>query len=739
LSNPEFVDYRQQTRALEDISAWSREEITVGGSGMEAERIRAAAVTANLFSLLRVTPALGRGFTMAEDRPGGGPVAVLSYSYWRTRFGGDRSVIGRTVPMNGVATTVVGIMPPRFTYPDTATDIWVPIQIDPKNPGNRKGHGIRAVGRLAASVSLDQARAELRTLMAAWKAQYPDIHTGHYLFIRPLIDDVAGSVRPALVALFAATAFVLLIVCANVASLLLARAEARTREMAIRGALGAGRARLVRLALIESGVFALIGGLLGVVLAAVGVRALLQIDPSTLPRATEVGVDARMLAFAAFLSLASALLFGLVPALRGASPALESTLRESNQSTTAGMGRQLARKGLVAIEVALGVVLVLGATLMLRSFDRLLAIEPGFQASGVLTANIALPANSYKDDARVEAFYAGLMARIRSTPGVQAASAAGGVPLWSDAGVWDFEIEGRPRPRPGEMAWNAAAVVAREGYFETPQIPLARGRVFSGQDTVRSLPVAIITETLAARFFGGDDPIGRRIRVAGVSGRDAWMTVIGIVRDIRDQGLDTPPRPTYYLAHSQMPVTVQGSYRAMTVLLRVERAPESMIPALRAAVRELDPALPLFDVQTVDAVIDRSVARPRFTTLLLALFALIGAVLGASGIYGVLAYTVARRTQELGIRRALGAPAERLMLDILLRGMQPVALGLVAGIVGSLWTTRLLATELFGISPTDPGTYAVATAAVLMVSLAACALPAFRALRVSPLTALRSE
>jgi putative ABC transport system permease protein len=739
LSNPEFVDYRQQTRTLEDVSAWSRQTITVGGAGVEPERVTSAAVTANLFSLLRVTPALGRGFTMDEDRPGGPPAALLGDSYWQSRFGGDRSIVGRSVPLNGVTTTIVGILPPGFTYPGTATQIWVPIQIDPKNPGNRQGHGIRAVGRLADSVSLEQARAELRTLMVAWKAQYPDIHTGHYLFIRPLLDDVAGSVRPALVALLAATTFVLLIVCANVASLLLARAEARTREMAIRGALGAGRARLVRLALIESGVFALIGGVLGVGLAAVGVRGLLQIDPSSIPRAGEVGVDARMLAFAAMLSVASALLFGLVPALRGAAPALENTLRESSRSATAGVGRQLARKALVALEVALGIVLVLGATLMLRSLDRLLAVDPGFQASGVLTANIALPRNSYKEGARVEAFYAALMARIRSIPGVQAASAASSVPLWSDAGVWDFEIEGRPRPRPGEMAWNAAAVVTRDEYFETLQIPLARGRALLRSDTARSMPVAIVNEAMAARFFTGEDPIGRRIRVAGVSSADAWMTVVGIVRDIRDQGLDTPPRPTYYLAHSQMPVTVEGSYRSMTVLLRVARAPETMIPAVRAAVRELDPALPLFDVQTVDAVIDRSVARPRFTTLLLAVFALVGAILGASGIYGVLAYTVARRTPELGIRRALGAPPERLLMDILLRGMQPVAVGLGAGIIGSLWATRLLETQLFSISPTDPATYAAATAAVLLVSLAACTLPALRALRISPLTALRSE
>jgi putative ABC transport system permease protein len=739
LSPPEFVDYRQQSRAFEDVSAWSHEEITVGGPGAEPERVAAAAVSANMLSLLRVAPALGRGFTSDEDRPGGAPVALLGNTYWQTRFGGDPSIVGRTVPMNGVSTTIVGVMPPGFTYPGATTRIWVPIQIDPKNPGNRKAHSIRAVGRLAPSVSFDTARAELQTIMAAWKAQYPDIHTGHYLFIRPLLDDVAGSVRPALVALLAATGFVLLIVCANVASLLLARAEARTREMAIRGALGAGRARLVRLTLMESGVLSLAGGLLGVVFAQVAVRALLQVDPSSIPRSTEIGVDARMLAFAAALSLVSALLFGLVPALRGASPALQETLRESSQSTTAGIGRQLARKGLVAIEVALGIVLVLGATLMVRSFDRLLSVERGFQPCGVLMANVDLPVASYKDDARVETFYDTLLTRVRAVPGVQAASAASGVPMWSDIGVWDFEIEGRPEPRAGETAWNAAIVVARGSYFDTLRIPLVRGRVFSEHDDVRSMPVAIVNEAMAARFFNGEDPIGRRIRVKGVASQDAWMTVVGIVRDIRDEGLDLAPRPTYYLSHAQTPVTQEGAYRSMTVLLRVMGKPEAIVPAVRAAVRELDPTLPVFDVQTVDAVIDQSIARPRFTTVLLGLFAVIGAVLGASGIYGVLSYTVARRTQELGIRRALGAPAGRLVTDIILRGMQPVGLGLIAGVLGSFWATRLLTTELFGISPTDPSTYVLASVAVLLVALAACVIPARRALHISPISALRSE
>ena len=739
LSNPEFVDYREASRSLEDVAAWSAVTITVGGPGAEPERVAAARVSGNLFSLLRVAPTRGRTFTTEEDRPNGARAAIVSYGFWRSRFGGDPSLVGRTVPINDVPTTIVGIMPEGYSYPGTQTRIWFPMGIDPANPGNRKGHGTRAIGRLAPGATLEQARAEMQTIMAAWKARYPDIHTGHYLFIRPLLEDVAGSVRPALAALLGATAFVLVIVCANVASLMMARGEARTREMAIRGALGAQRGRLIRLVLLESGVLALIGGGLGLALAQLGVRALLAIDPSSIPRSSEVGVDPRLLGFVTIVSLTSALVFGLFPAIRGAGPSLQGTLREASQSTTAGTGRQLARRTLVAVEVALGVILVLGAGLMLRSFDRLLSVDPGFTPTGVLMANVSLPMASYKEDAQVEAFYSTLMARLRTAPGIRGASAASGVPLWSNAGVWDFEIDGRPKPRPGEVAWNAAAVVARPGYFETLGIPMARGRVFTEQDDARAMTVGIINETMGARFFSGDDPIGRRVRISGVTTPEGWMTIVGIARDIRDEALETSPRPTYYLVHSQVPKTLQGSYRTMSVLVRVDGSVDNATAALRGIVRELDPRLPVFDVQTVDSIIDKSVARPRFTTLLLTLFALIGTILGATGIYGVLAYTVTRRTQEIGIRRALGAPAGRLVRDIIRGGMLPVVVGLVLGLIGSFWTSRLLTTQLFGVSANDAETYAIAVVAVIGVSLLACVLPARRALRVSPIIALRAE
>ena len=733
--------HRLSTRAhaLQDAAAWSVQSITVGGPGAEPERIRAAAVSANLFSLLRVSPMLGRTFTTGEDLPKAPAVAVLSSGYWRSRFGGEVSMVGRTVPINGVPTTIVGIMPDGFSFPGTGTRMWVPLGIDPASPGNRQG----------TWDSSDRPAGNGRFVRGRARGACHD-HVGMESALpgrphRPLPVHSSAArrgfriVRPALIALLGATGFVLLIVCANVASLMLARGEARTREMAIRGALGAGggrsapadaaRKRCARLVWRSS---------------RPGLRA------GRSPPAADAGSDqhsharrksasmAACSAFALVVSVVTAILAGLLPAIKGASPALQGTLRDTTLTTSAGANRQLLRRSLVTLEVALCVVLVLGAGLMIRSFSRLLAVDPGFRPSGVLMANISLPASGYPEITRVEAFYAALLARLRAVPGVRAASAASGVPLWSDAGVWDFEIEGRPSPRPGEMAWNAAAAVARDGFFETLGIPLVRGRFFTSHDDDHAMPVAVINEAMASRFFPGEDPIGRRISVKGADA-DSWMTIVGIAANIRDEALDTPPRPSYYLAQSQTGRTIQDGYRSMSVVMRIDGPPDSARTALSRIVHDLDPGLPVFDVQTVDAIIDRSVARPRFTTSLLALFAVVGVLLGATGIYGVLAYTVARSRKEIGIRRALGAPTAGLLGHVLVTGLRPVIAGLALGIVASFWSSRLLTTDLFGISPTDPSTYVYAVLAVIGISISACLVPARRALLVNPIVALRSE
>ena len=740
LSNPEYMDYRDHSRALSEMAAFATRSITIGTSGGDPERVPSAAVTSSFFPLLRIQPALGRAFTAEEDRPSGAAVAVVSHGFWQTRFGADPSVIGRLVAMNGVPTQVIGVMPPTFAYPRPDTQIWTPLRIDRANPGDRQSHGTRALGRLAPGVELSTARAELQALMADWKARYPDIHTGHYLFIRPLLEDVAGTIGPALLLLLAATGFVLLIVCANIASVVMARGEARIREMAIRGALGAERRRLIRLSMVESALLAAVAGTLGIGLGYAGVRALIAIDPSSVPRSAEVGLDARMVIFAAGASLLSAALFGLMPALRGARADLQSTLRESSQAATAGSGRQWFRRGLVVAEVTLSVVLVIGAGLMLRSFSRLLAVDLGFRSDGLVTAAIAPPQKSYaKSPDRVEAFYTQLIERVRGTAGVTAASAGTTVPLWRDQGVWDFEIDGRPKPAAGAMAWNAAAVIVRPGYFEALGVPLVRGRLFTARDDGRAAMVTVINEAMAKAFFPGEDPIGRRIRVSGVTAPDGWMTVVGISGSVRTDSLEDPPRPAYHFVQAQVPRFGNGPATQMSIIVRTENSPDAAISAIRTAVRELDPSVVVYDVQTADGIIDRSVASRRFTSFLLGLFAFIGLVLGASGIYAVLAYTVARRTQEIGIRRALGAPPGRVARDVVAAGMTPVLAGLAFGLIVSYWTSRYWSAQLFNVSSTDPQIYALVACGVLVIALGATIVPVRRALRVSPIVALRAE
>jgi putative ABC transport system permease protein len=739
LSGPEYLDYRNQNTTLEGVAAFTARSLTVGGPGADPERVPGVAITANLLGILRATPAIGRSFSDDEMKVDGPPAVLLSHGYWQSRFGADPAIVGRTVPLNGQPVTVVGVMPPSFAFPRPDVRMWTPLRIDPANPGGRSAHGLRAIGRLAPGVPLERAEAEMRTLMNNWKAAFPDIHTGHYLFIRPMLEDVVGQIRPALMLLLAATGFVLLIVCANVGSIVLARGEARTREMAIRGALGAERARLVRLSLIESAILAACGGLLGLLLAGAGIQALVAIDPASVPRSYELDLDYRVLAFAAAVSILSAGLFGVAPALRGSRAELQTTLRESSHAMTGGANRQVFRRGLVSVEVALTVVLVLGAGLMLRSFARLVSVEAGFRPEGLVTAGLSLPPASYREPEKVEAFYSSLLDRLRTIPGVRSVSAGSTVPMWNDAGVWDFEVEGKPAPSPGQPAWNAKAVIVRPAYFETLGVQVIAGRLFTEHDDERSQPVVIVNETMARKFFAGEDPVGRRLRIAGVDGADAWMTIVGVTSSVRTDGLDEPAAPAYHFLQSQLPRTNGDAARSLSILLRTDGDPEPAMRALRTVVRELDPALALYDVQTADAIVAQSVARPRFTVSLLALFAAVALLLGASGIYGVLAYTVARRTHEIGIRRALGAQPSRLAREVIAGGIMPVVVGLAIGLPAAYWSSRWWSSQLFEVSAADPLTYLQVTIGVLIVSLIATVVPVRRALKVSPIVALRDE
>ena len=523
-------------------------------------------------------------------------MALLTHGYWQRRFGGARDIVGQTIAFNGRSAEVVGILPQGVAFPDDDIDVWVPLALDPANPGGRSAHGLLAVGRLAPGGSVEAAMAELAPLMASWKQEWPKVYTGHFLFVRSLLEDRVGPVRPILTLLFAATGFLLLIVCANVGGIVLARGATRARELAVRSALGASRPRLVRIVLAESLLLAAAGGLAGVGLAWAGLRLLRVLDAGSLPRAHEVALDPTVLAFAAGTALLSAFVFGVVPAWRTSRVRVQDTLRSDGRTASASRGHRRFHRALVGFEVALGVVLVVGAGLVARSLVRLTAVDPGFDSRGVLLATISLPSASYKEPGQVAAFYDTLLARIRALPGVTAASAASGVPLYRDNGVWDFDIEGAPEPGPGQPAWNGAVLFPRPGFFEALQVPIVRGRTITDQDTASSQPVVLINEALARQFFDGAGPIGRRIRVSGGTPPNPWMTIAGIVGNVRDRSLHEPPRPMYFMPAAQAPVSTGGPARTMALVMRGASDPSSLAPALRSLVMTLDPALAVFRI-----------------------------------------------------------------------------------------------------------------------------------------------
>ena len=536
--------------------------------------------------------------------------------------------------------------------------------------------------------------------------------------------------------LLAATGFLLLIVCANIASLVLARAERRAREAAIRTALGSGRWRLIRLALLESLVLALAGGIGGGLLALSAVSWLRRAEGVALPRLSEITVDSRVWAFTALVSIVAAGLLGGLPALRFGTARMMAALRLDTR-TTAG-GRGWVRRSLVVIEVALAVVLVVGAALMLQSFKRLTSVDAGFRSDHLLLAYISLPRAAYADDARVGAFFDTAIDRLSALPGVSRATLTTTVPLLDGLGVWDFDIEGRLKPGPGQPAWNAPPAFVREGFFESLRIRLVRGRFVTAEDRLGNEPVAVVTEAFERKFFGGEGALDRRIRVHQ-DDKNPWARIVGIAGDLRDQSLDVEPRPMYFLAHRQTPATIGNSMRQVTFVLQTSIDAATLAGPVRSTVRELDPALPPYEARTYDAAISSAVAQPRFAALLLSSLAAFGLALGALGVYGVLAFTVTERTHEIGLRRALGAPTSQLVRMILAQGLTPALAGIVVGLITALAARNVMRTQLFGISPTDTGTYLAVAVGVMIAALVACLVPLTRALRVSPVTALRES
>ena len=741
VSQPELADYQHQARSLEHVAAFSSTSFNLtGGPGSEPLRVRAAQVQAPMFDALGAQPILGRVFTADEDRPGRERVVMLTEGLWRTRFGSDPSIVGRTIDLDAAAYTVVGVLPASLRLPldyanRTFTQVWVPLALGPVDPQERGNHGLNALGRLKPGVTLSQAQAEIDTITRGFLQQYPDNYDQTFgLTLVPAPREVVGDIRPALLILLLAVGAVLLIACANVANLLLARAESRQKEIAVRVALGAGRRRIVRQLLTEAMLLSAAGGAAGVALAYALTQALVALDPLKIPRVQEIALDGRVLAFTAFVSALTGLLFGIVPALQASRADLQPVLKEGGRDSRAGTG--WLRRVLVAGEIAASVVLVAAAMLLARSFARLLDVDAGFNAARVLTLRTSLPGATYTDAASMVRAYAEMGRRLRESPGVQAAGAVTGLPLASTRGDWGIRIEGRPMdPREALAAdWQ----VVTPGYFEALGTPLRAGRTFTEADTATSLGVIVVNETMAEQYWPGVSPVGRRMTMGG---NNRWLVVVGIVADIHHRGLDLATRPEMYRPHTQFRFGGPDgtAVPVMTWAVRTTDDPRAAISYARAAVRAVDARLGISDVATMDEVVADSTSDRRLNMLLFVLLGALALALATVGVYGVVAYSVSQRTHEIGVRMAIGArPADvvRLMLN---EGGRLAIAGVVAGSLVALGGARLIRGLLFEVSATDPVTFVAVAAGLLAVALLASYIPARRATRVDPMIALRGE
>jgi putative ABC transport system permease protein len=738
VSEAEVGDYRRMS-AFRQVAAWSSSQANLTGDG-DAVRVGIAAVTSNTFSTLGAEPLLGRVFRPEEEPPGADRVVVVSYRLWQGRYGGDPVLLGRSILIDGVGRQVVGVMPAGFRLPTDfgeaaaePTELWVPLFLDPA--GERGGHGLYAAAELAPGVSAAQASAQLEALARSLTREglYPEAMR-FSPFALPLADEVQGAVRPALLLLSGAVVFLLLIACANVAHLLLARAEVRRREIAVRSSLGASGARLLLQLLAESLVLAVPAGLLGLLLAALGVRALFVSGLAGIPRAEDVGIDATVLAFAMGVAVLTAVVFGLAPArlLLGVSPA--DVLRDGGRGMTAGRGR--LRSLLVVAETALSVVLLVGAGLLLQSLWALQRVELGFVPDHVLTARLSLPETGYAEPEKVVAFYRQVKERVRALPGVRAAGLLRLLPLGAPIGDWGLDVEGYVEA-PGRNAkgdWQ----VASDGALEALGERLVRGRAFTAADTADSEPVALVNETMARTYWAGQDPIGRRFRQGSNASRP-WVTVVGIVADVRHNGVAVPIKEKFYRPHAQFHLSTGFAPRTMCVVLRAEGDPARLAGALAAAVRELDPAVPVAAVRPMTEVVRAALATSRLAGAVLAAFAVLALVLSAVGLFGVLTYLVSQRRVEIGVRLAVGADPGHVLRLVLASGLRLSLAGALLGSLVAFALARLLGGLLHEVRPHDPLTFASVPALLLAVALLAALVPAWRATRVDPATTLRAD
>ncbi len=726
-----FLDWQKQNTVFEQLVAVNGSAVNLIGSG-EPERVRGQNVTQGFLTMLGVQPQLGRDFLPEEDQPDHNNVVLLSYGLWQRRFGGNPNIVNQNINLSGQSCTVVGVMPPNFHFMDNDAELWRPIGFTAQQSQSHGGHYLSAVGRLKPGITVDQARAEMTTIAGRLAAQYPDANTGWSVKVMPLLDYSVRSIKPALMVLLVAVAFVLLIACANVANLLLARAAGRQKEIAIRTALGAGRWRVVRQLLTESLLLSLIGGALGLMLAKLGMGLLLTLAPGTLPRMTNVSLDGRVLLFTVAITFLTGLIFGLVPALQASKPNLNETMKDAGRGSTEGGRRQLIRSALVVAEVAAALILLVGAGLMMKSFWRLQQVDPGFNPENTLTAAVSLPRVKYPEENQQVSFYKQLVENVATLPGVQSVGATQVVPLSGNDYLLAFEIQGRPPVQPGNTPSTNFYSVSAD-YFSAMGIPLRRGRLFTKRDTKDSPHVALINETMAKRTFPGEDPIGKRITFDTGEKNPDWFEVVGIVGDVKQYSLDQPTTLQTYEPYTQQ------TFPSMTLVVRTKDDPTNLSAAIRSEVLKLDKDQPVSSIKTLQQFFSNSISQQQFSMLLLGVFAVVALVLATVGIYGVLSYAVTQRRHEIGIRMALGARAPDVLRLVLINGMSLALIGVILGLGGAFGLTRLMETLLFEVKATDIITYATVALGLLVVALAACYIPARRATKVDPLVALRYE
>ncbi len=723
-SYPEFVDWRNMNQVFEQMAAGRGANFNLTGTG-DPERLPGYSVTANFFQMVGINPELGRAFLPEEDKPGNDQVVLLSTTLWRRRFGSDHAILGKTISLNGKSYNVIGVIPPMSAML-TSAEVFTPMGLDVTKT-NRGLHFLNVLARLRQGTSMSQAQANMGTIAAQLKKQYS---TDHDIRVARLREVLVGDVRRLLLVLFATVGFVLLIACTNVANLQLARANSRQKELSIRLALGASRWRVVRQWLTESALLALLGGSLGVLMAYWGVRSLTTLQIRGIPTLNHVGLDGTVLVFTLGLSLLAGFLFGLMPALHSSKPNLSDSLKEGSRGSSLGSGHRSTRSLLMVNEVAMALVLLVCAGLMIRSFQRLMRVQPGFEPENVLTLRVNLPVSKYTDDQKQSSFYRQVLERIEILPGVVSAGLINNLPLGGGDTNGDFQIEGAP-PWPTNDGPMTEDYVTSPNYFQAMRIPLLKGRLFTDRDNFGAPNVSVINEAFARRVWPNQDPLGKRIQIGWPTSN--WLTIVGVVGDVKHEGLDQAPMLQAYVPY------LQGLEPAMTLVVRTQTNPLNLVNDVRNQILAVDKDQPVFNVKPLAEVRSESVLQKRLTMIMLALFAAVALILACVGIYGVVSYSAGQRTHEIGIRMALGAGQGDVLGLIIRQGMLLVTIGILIGAAASLLLTRFIRSLLFGVSATDPLIFSAISLLLAIVAFFACYIPARRATRVDPVVALRCE